>query len=131
MPTERFPFMVDVDGENAVVACNFNGFARAREMPKEFLSTLLQVISQIKEEIVDVIRDEEFVRRLPSGDRCRPIADADLGPCVARVTAARNDEGNAEFFTSLYDEEDPSAPVLILANEQHGQIISRLQEVLT
>lgn len=129
MSANRFPFTVYRAGDDAVVTMNYDGFVRARNMPAAFLTALVDVCTQIRCNVIDVLKqDAEALSRLPAFPRCAQVASGDLGPCLVRVTASLEVHG-PEFTTAFYDEGDDEAPVLILVDEQIEEFVAKAQEV--
>ena len=131
MKANRFPFTVVAvdDGANITMDCG-HGVFRSRTVPNSFLRTLVDACRETESLIETLRRDKsEAVASLPAFPNCRPIGDADLGPCSLRITASRG-YPDAEFQAAFYDKDDVEAPALLLIDEQIGQFIREATRVL-
>ena len=133
MPADRFNFMIDKMDDQVIVSMDCGkGVIRARNMPLDFIETLIDICNQSKTKIIQAFReDADAMERLPLFPGCASIAGGNCGPCDVDVMAWKSEAGEAEFGTAFYDEGDDSDPVLLLINEQLDQFIERAKVILT
>ncbi len=132
MSAERFGFGVTKVDDQAIVHMDCGqGVVRARNMPAEFLETLMTVCVQVRDSIIAVVKeDAERMDTIPSLPECACVGGGNVGPCDVRVVVSKNEAGEPEFCTAFYDEGDETAPVLVLVDEQLQEFIDRAQMVL-
>lgn len=134
MPASRFSFTVDRRGDQAAVTLDCGmGVYRCRLMPLEMLERLIELCHEIRSETIPSCRqDRRFLRRVPAYPDTVAVATAGIaGACDIRLVASSDEvSGRIEFCTAFYDEEDHSAPALVLVDEQLDEFIERASCVL-
>lgn len=129
MNAQRFPFTVQrvENGVTITMDCGTNVY-RARNVPTEFASILVDACRRAKADVIDVFhRDSTAVATLLCYPRCREISQARLGPCDVRVTASRT-PGGIECCVAFYDQGDQTAPALVLIDDQIDEFITLVSE---
>lgn len=128
MPAERFPFSLCALEDGAIVAMDCgDGFFRARSMRTGMLKNLVEACGEIRRDVIDRFRAEGHVP--PPYPECMRIGSGTVGASVVRITASRC-AGATEFAVAFYDEDDLSAPALLLIDEQLDEFLTTASTVL-
>ncbi len=67
---------------------------------------------------------------VPAFPNCTTLASLPIGPCIARVVAARDENGDLEISIAFYDTGDETAPVLLLNEEQIPEFADAAEAIL-
>src|SRR5688500_13490313 len=119
---KRFAYSVIKDGEDALVTMDCSdGMMRSRHMPAELLELIGQMFRELKKAADVMLPDAE----VPDFPGIRHLVDGVIeGVCLARIGAHRRG-GQVKRVLALYDEDDESAPVLLLIEEQIDEFINQ------
>lgn len=123
MPIERFPFLVQKDGDDALVVMDCgDGIMRARHMPQDLLAHLGRMCQALREQAEPLLSEHE----IPPFPGCVCLIRGRIaGVCEAAFCAHRSEAGAIERVIGIYDDGDRDAPVLVLIEEQIDDFIGQ------
>ena len=95
---------------------------RARHMPVALLQQVGKLCQALMEKADEILTDDLDVPFFP--DYRRLLQGTIQGACLGTLGVHRLESGDVERVIALYDEEDESAPVLVLTADQIGEFIN-------
>jgi hypothetical protein len=119
--SERFSLLVERVGDQAMIAMDYGGVVRARNLPNSTLRRIGDLVRDVRDAVEMPANDE-----VPFFPGYRSIVTGRIrGMCQATLGAHRLEDGTVERVIGLYDDEDESAPVILLIEEQIDEFIAK------